>query len=179
MVKNIPNLLTVSRLIACPILIYFFFLEKYLIILTVFILACVTDLLDGYIARKNNLESNFGKVLDPIADKVLIITMSIMLIINEDISGIHKIAFYIIIFREILITCLRFNLDKENKNIEVNKLSKYKTFIQMIAIGSVIIFHNFKLINFQLPIIILIWSASYITFLTGFQHFRTYLKLKK
>ena len=102
-----------------------------------------------------------------------------MLIINEDISGIHKIAFYIIIFREILITCLRFNLDKENKNIEVNKLSKYKTFIQMIAIGSVIIFHNFKLINFQLPIIILIWSASYITFITGFQHFRKYLKLKK
>ena len=99
MVKNIPNLLTVSRLIACPILIYFFFLEKYLIILTVFILACVTDLLDGYIARKNNLKSNFGKVLDPIADKVLIITMSIMLIINEDISGIHKIAFYIIIYK--------------------------------------------------------------------------------
>ena len=143
--KQMPNILTILRLLACPILIYLFFFCTYLTILTVFILACLTDFFDGYLARKKNLNTNLGKYLDPIADKVLIITMCIMLIINKDISGLHKLAFYIIIIREIIITFLRFNLDNKNKNIDVSKLSKYKTFIQMAAIGSILIYHNFEI----------------------------------
>ncbi len=173
-----PNILTILRLLACPILIYLFIFGTYLTVLTVFILACLTDFFDGYLARKESLKTNLGKLLDPIADKVLIITMCIMLIINEDISGLHKLAFYIIILREMIITFLRFNLDSENENINVSKLSKYKTFIQMVAIGSVLIYHNFELFYFQLPVIILIWLAAFITLITGIQHFKKYKKLK-
>ena len=90
--KNVPNILTTLRLLACPILIYLFFFKIYLGILIIFILACLTDFFDGYIARKESLKSNFGKILDPIADKALIISMCILLIINDDISGLHKIC---------------------------------------------------------------------------------------
>ena len=176
--KSIPNILTTLRLLACPILIYLFFFKIYLGILIIFILACLTDFFDGYIARKESLKSNFGKILDPIADKALIISMCVLLIINDDISGLHKIAFYIIILREIIITFLRLNLDNENKNIDVSKLSKYKTFIQMAAIGSILIYHNFELFYFQLPIIILVWFAAFVTLITGVQHAKTYKKLK-
>ena len=176
--KSVPNILTILRLLACPILIYLFIFGTYLTILAIFILACLTDFFDGYLARKESLKTNLGKFLDPIADKVLIITMCIMLIINEDISGLHKLAFYIIILREIIITFLRFNLDNENENIDVSKLSKYKTFIQMAAIGSILIYHNFELFYFQLPIIILVWLAAFVTLITGVQHFKTYKKLK-
>jgi CDP-diacylglycerol--glycerol-3-phosphate 3-phosphatidyltransferase len=142
-------------------------------------LACLTDFFDGYLARKENLKTSLGKYLDPIADKVLIITMCIILIINKDILGLHKLAFYIIILREIIITFLRLNLDNENKSIEVSKLSKYKTFMQMVAIGSILIYHNFELFYFQLPIIMLVWLAAFVTLITGVQHFKTYLKLKQ
>ena len=176
--KHIPNILTILRLLACPLLIYLFYSKKHLAVLIIFLLACITDFFDGYLARKKNLNTNLGKFLDPIADKVLIITMCIMLIINKDISGLHKLAFYIIIIREIIITFLRFNLDNKNKNIDVSKLSKYKTFIQMIAIGSILVYHNFELFYFQLPIITLVWFAAFVTLITGVQHAKTYKKLK-
>ena len=176
--KSIPNILTILRLLACPILIYLFFFKIYLGILIIFILACLTDFFDGYLARKESLKTNLGKFLDPVADKILIITMCIMLIINKDISGLHKLAFYIIILRETIITFLRFNLNNENKNIDVSKLSKYKTFIQMAAIISILIYHNFELFYFQLPIIILLWLAAFVTLITGVQHFKKYKKLK-
>ena len=176
--KSLPNILTILRLLACPILIYLFIFGTYLTILIVFILACLTDFFDGYLARKESLKTNLGKFLDPIADKALIITMCIMLIINEDISGLHKLAFYIIILREIIITFLRFNLGNESENIDVSELSKYKTFIQMAAIGSILIYHNFELFYFELPIIILVWLAALVTLITGVQHLKTYKKLK-
>ena len=71
-----------------------------------------------------------------------------------------------------------FRSDNENKNIDVSKLSKYKTFIQMTAIGSILIYHNFELFYFQLPIIILVWFAAFVTLITGVQHAKTYKKLK-
>ena len=168
--KHIPNILTVLRLLACPLLIYLFYSKKHLAILIIFLLACITDFFDGYLARKKNFKSNIGKILDPIADKALIITMCIMLIINENVQGVHKLAFYIIILGEILVTSLRFNLYIKNKSLDVSKLSKYKTFIQMIAISSIP--------NFRLIILIILWFAVFTSIISGIQHFKTYLKLK-
>ena len=101
-----------------------------------------------------------------------------MLIISENVQGINKLAFYIIILGEIIVTSLRFNLYIKNKSLDVSQLSKYKTFIQMVAIGSILIYHNFELFYFQLPIIILLWLAAFVTLITGVQHFKKYKKLK-
>ena len=197
--KSIPNILTVLRLLACPLLIYLFEISQthqtvytssnsiYLWILVIFVLACLTDFFDGYLARKGNFKSNFGKFLDPIADKLLIITMCVLIIVyfGKTIE-LHVIAFYIIIIREIIVSLLRFNLVDENKSIDVSLLSKYKTFIQMLAIGGLIIIF---IIGFNLPVNLqilfvsfvklLIWLSAFVTVITGVQHFKTYLKLKK
>ena len=174
--KHIPNILTVLRLLACPLLIYLFYSKKHLAVLIIFLLACITDFFDGYLARKKNFKSNIGKILDPIADKALIITMCIMLIINENVLGVHKLAFYIIILGEILVTSLRFNLYIKNKSLDVSQLSKYKTFIQMIAISSIL---SYELIpNYRLIILFILWFAVFTSIISGIQHFKTYLKLK-
>ena len=195
--KSMPNILTVLRLLACPLLIYLFEIANYLWILIIFVLACLTDFFDGYLARKKNFKSNFGKALDPIADKVLIITMSVLIIVYEEILiGLLVIPFYIIIIREIIVSSLRFNLVDKNKSIDVSLLSKYKTFIQMIAIGSLISFFifdvypptafrqsSYKLDDLTIFVIsfikFFIWLSAFVTVVTGVQHYKTYLKLKK
>ena len=189
--KSMPNILTVLRLLACPLLIYLFAIADYLWILIIFVLACLTDFFDGYLARKKNFKSNFGKALDPIADKVLIITMSVLIIVYEEILiGLLVIPFYIIIIREIIISSLRFNLVDKNKSIDVSLLSKYKTFLQMLAIGGVlssgIFYHIWKIYNidamsnmYKYLVFSLIWISAFVTIITGVQHFKTYLKLKK
>jgi len=195
--KSLPNLLTILRLLACPLLIYLFEIANYLWILIIFVLACLTDFFDGYLARKKNFKSNFGKALDPIADKVLIITMSVLIIVYEEILiGLLVIPFYIIIIREIIVSSLRFNLVDKNKSIDVSLLSKYKTFIQMIAIGSLISFFifdvypptafrqsSYKLDDLTIFVIsfikFFIWLSAFVTVVTGVQHYKTYLKLKK
>ena len=189
--KNIPNILTILRLLACPLLIYLFEAKYFLWVLIIFILACLTDFFDGYLARKGNYKTNFGKFLDPIADKALILTMCVLLIINSKL-GIHIIPFYIIIIREIIISFLRFNLSRWNKNkiIDVSLLSKYKTFLQMLAIGGVlssgIFYHIWKIYNidtmsnmYKYLVFSLKWISAFVTIITGVQHFKTYLKLKK
>ena len=115
--KYLPNILTILRLLSCPLLIYLFYSKKYLIVLIIFVLACITDFFDGYLARQKNLKSNLGKILDPIADKALIITMCIMLIINENVEGLNKIALYIIILGETLghLSCSIYNQVIENE----------------------------------------------------------------
>ena len=184
--KNIPNILSILRLLACPLLVYLFAVANYLWILIIFVLACLTDFFDGYLARKKNFKSNFGKVLDPIADKLLIITVCVLIIIYfGKIIGLVVIAFYIIIIREIIVSLLRFNLVDENKSIDVSLLSKYKTFIQMLAIGGFIMIFiigylpNNEQILFVSLVKLLTWLSAFVTVITGVQHFKTYLKLKK
>ena len=184
--KHIPNILTIFRLLACPLIIYLFifgtvmsiFAKK---ILIVFVIASLTDFFDGYLARKGNFKSNFGKILDPIADKALIITMFVMIIIYGDFNKYNEIALYIIILRELTVSSLRFNLNSVNESIDVNLLSKYKTFIQMLAIGFYMLYEcqiGHENILYSISIF-LIWIAAFITFATGIQHFKTYLKLKQ
>ncbi len=192
--KSIPNILTVLRLLACPLLIYLFSISNNLWALIIFVLACLTDFFDGYLARKGSFKSNFGKIFDPFADKILIITMLVSILTFTSLNEIAHvyIAFYIIIIREIVVSLLRFNLTDENKSIDVNILSKYKTFIQMISIGLFIVVFvwedyadimNDALYDMKLIIVIssvfFIWLSAFITVLTGIQHFKTFLKLKK
>ena len=202
--KSMPNILTVLRLLSCPLLIFLFtrktlFEIDYFIIFLVFILASLTDFFDGYLARKGNFKSNFGKLLDPIADKALIITMCIMIILHYGIlkSYLEVLPLYIIILREIIVSCLRLNLSESKKNIDVNILSKYKTFIQILAISMVLFIEMFPYLVLHERLgplryhpsdlyyilesikYFTLWLAAFITFITGVQHYKTYLKLKK
>ena len=194
--RHMPNILTVLRLLACPLLIFLVYSEEMYWTLIIFILACLTDFFDGYLARKENFKSNFGKFLDPIADKTLILTMCFLIVFGMRLGQhmlelLFSIPFLIILIREIIVSFLRFNLSRwnKNKNIDVSLLSKYKTFIQMLAIGSLLGFcfydffndNNYKLIIkiYGSFVIFLIWLAAIITVITGVQHYKTYLKLKQ
>ena len=172
MISNILNLITLSR-IFCAIAIYLFlFLEtNYLVALLLFFIASLSDFLDGYIARKTNSESILGEILDPIADKLLIVFVLIGLSINLNSFLIGFIS-AVIISREIWVAALR-DINSRNNQSEKTKvtfLAKIKTAIQMFAIlmylfGLTI---NNMMVLFFADIILLI--ALLVTIQTGFQY---------
>ena len=172
MIANILNIITLSR-VACAILIYLFlYLEsQYLIALLLFGIASFSDFLDGYIARKTNSESVLGEILDPIADKLLIVFVLIGLSINLNSFLIGFIS-AVIISREIWVAALRDINARNNQSdkTKVTFLAKTKTAIQMVAIlmylfGLTI---NNMIILFFADIMLII--ALLVTIQTGFQY---------
>tara|TARA_B100001057_G_scaffold263466_1_gene263675 strand:+ start:1134 stop:1718 length:585 start_codon:yes stop_codon:yes gene_type:complete len=174
---KIPNILTIGRIIIVPIFILTFFLPGFfgdLIPFFLFVLASFTDYLDGLLARIFKEESKLGELLDPIADKILVSTALLLLIMNGTIKNLEVIAAIIIITREILISGLREFLAKGSISMPVTSLSKLKAFIQMFAIsvlltgdsGNKII--NFQDYNAQTIGIILLWLSAALTLYTGY-----------
>ena len=179
--KNLPNILTLSRVIFLPLLLFMilssnFQLNMYSVVL--FIAISFTDFLDGFIARNQGSTSDFGKMLDPIADKILVAAALILLVMNGTIKNYEVIAAIIILTREILISGLREFLAKGQVTMQVTSLSKLKTFIQMISIailltgesGNKII--NFQDYNAQTIGIILLWLSAFLTLYTGYDYLR-------
>ena len=174
---KIPNILTIGRIIIVPIFIFTFFLPGFfgdLIPFFLFVLASFTDYLDGLLARLFREESKLGELLDPIADKILVSTALLLLIMNGTIKNFEVVAAIIIITREIIISGLREFLAKGSISMPVTSLSKLKAFIQMFAI-SVLLLGDFgnKIINFQdynaqTIGIILLWLSAAITLYTGY-----------
>ncbi len=135
--KNLPNILTIFRILIIPILIYSFYIPGLfanLIVASLFLLASVTDFFDGYLARNLKAQSNFGRCLDPIADKLLVSVAIIMLIHFGDRNMVITISGLIIICREVLVSGLREFLSSINVSVPVSILSKYKTALQMMAL---------------------------------------------
>ena len=172
MIVNILNAITLSRIL-CAILIYFFlFLEsQYLVALLLFAVASFSDFVDGYVARKTSNESALGEILDPIADKLLIVFVLVGLSINLDSFLIGFIS-SVIISREIWVAALRDinSRNNESEKTKVTFLAKTKTAIQMLAIlmylfGLTI---NNMMILFFADIILLI--ALFVTIQTGLQY---------
>lgn len=157
---NIANQLTTLRVILIPVFIFIFtsesiFFSNYLAAL-VFIIASLTDFLDGYLARKLNLVSNFGKIMDPLADKLLVLTALIYLAIQNIIPGWIVI---IIIARELLITSLRALVADKGTILAASKLGKYKTATQMLSIVLLIIdIYKLGTILLYIAVILTIWS---------------------
>lgn len=140
--KQIPNLLTSFRLIIIPILVLSFYIPGMLanvIAAILFATAAITDYFDGYFARSMQAQSNFGKCLDPIADKLLVIVAIIMLINSSHGSLWVLIPGLIIISREVLVSGLREFLAEFHVNIPVSKLAKWKTGVQMVAITGLLL----------------------------------------
>lgn len=164
-----PNTLTIARIIAVPILIVFMMFFKSVLMMRlsalVFILASITDYLDGYFARRYGLESNFGRLIDPLADKLLVVLAFIML---SSIGWVAGWIVCIIVGRELLITGFRAVIAKENSQVvAASWLGKYKTIFQIIALFALILHYPVFGINveaignfFLWPAVILtIWSA--------------------
>ena len=178
---KIPNTLTIGRIIIVPFFVTSFFLPGFygeIIPFLLFILASFTDFLDGLLARLYKEESKLGELLDPIADKIIVSTALILLVMNETIQNYEVIAAIIILTREILISGLREFLADIRIKMPVSSLAKVKTFIQMFSIailltgetGNKII--NFEDYNAQTVGIILLWLSAFLTLYTGYDYVR-------
>ena len=177
---QIPNILTIGRIIIVPIFVITFFIPGFfgdLIPFFLFVLASFTDYLDGLLARIFKEESKLGELLDPIADKILVSAALVLLIMNGTIKSFEVIAALIIITREIMVSGLREFLAKISIKMPVSNLAKVKTFIQMFSI-SILLTGDFgnKIINFQdynaqTIGIILLWLSSGLTLYTGYDYF--------
>jgi len=181
MLKKIPNILTIGRIIIVPFFVLAFYLPGFYGDLTAFALfltASFTDFLDGMLARMWGEESKLGELLDPIADKIIVATALILLVMDGTIRHYEVIAAIIILTREILISGLREFLAKGKINLPVSNLAKLKTFLQMIAIsllltgetGNKIL--NFQDYNAQTIGIILLWLSAFLTLFTGYDYLR-------
>ena len=181
MLKKIPNILTIGRIIIVPFFVLAFYLPGFygdLTALILFIIASFTDFLDGMLARMFGVESKLGELLDPIADKIIVATALILLVMDGTIRNYEVIAAIIILTREILISGLREFLAKGKITMQVTSLSKLKTFIQMLSIailltgesGNKII--NFQDYNAQTVGIILLWLSAFLTLYTGYDYLR-------
>ena len=137
---NIPNILTVLRLLAAPglVVMFMYFSRPWadLFALILFVLAAVTDWFDGFLARTWNQQSRFGAMLDPIADKVMVM---IALFVITGFQGMDPLIVFpatIIVFREVFVSGLREFLGADAGKLAVTKLAKWKTTVQMIAIAT-------------------------------------------
>jgi CDP-diacylglycerol--glycerol-3-phosphate 3-phosphatidyltransferase len=137
---NLPNKITLSRIVLAFVFMFFLFYQgimaKYLALFT-FALASFTDFLDGRIARRNNLENDFGRLMDPIADKILILSAFLAFV---ELKIVPAWMVIVIIFRELLITGLRINAARRGKILSASLAGKHKTVSQMVAIISILIF---------------------------------------
>jgi len=173
-----PNWLTILRTVAIPVVIviylfpdsYLSIFEKNICATTVFILASITDWLDGYIARRYQMYSRFGEFLDPVADKLLVCSV---LIIIVHLDRIHPIVAIIIIGREIAVSALREWMANINQVIHVSALGKWKTTLQLIGIILLLFYGKLFFIPAEYIIIIgkiTIWIATILTIISMFDY---------
>jgi cardiolipin synthase (CMP-forming) len=181
MFRKIPNILTIGRIIIVPFFVLAFYLPGFygdLTALILFVIASFTDFLDGMLARMLGEESKLGELLDPIADKIIVATALILLVMDGTIRHYEVIAAIIILTREILISGLREFLAKGRIKLPVSNLAKLKTVLQMVSIalllsgetGNKII--NFQNYNAQTIGIIFLWLSAFLTLFTGYDYMR-------
>ena len=176
---KIPNILTIGRIIIVPIFILTFYLPGALgdwMPFFIFVLASFSDFLDGLLARLYKEESKLGELLDPIADKIIVASALVLLVMKGTIINYEVIAAIIILTREILISGLREFLAKVQVSMPVTGLAKFKTFIQMFAIAILLTGESGnKLINFQdynahTIGLIFLWVSAFLTLYTGYDY---------
>ena len=143
--KQLPNFLTSLRIFIIPLLVLSFYIPGMLsnvVTALLFGIAAITDYFDGYFARTMKAQSNFGKCLDPIADKLLVIVAIVMLIKFNPSNPWILFPGLVIICREVLVSGLREYLAEVNIRVPVSTLAKYKTAVQMFGIGGLLLGEN-------------------------------------
>ena len=176
--KTIPNSLTIFRCITAiilPLIIIYGGDNGAFIAAPLLLLAGLSDYFDGFYARKYDVVSNFGKIIDPIADKLLVIGV-LLALASENILDYNYsfIAALIIILREVLISGLRESMSSYNISLEVSLLAKWKTAIQLLACGSFLVWRS-DILLYEMKLLGLIsytvlWFAAIITAITGIEY---------
>ena len=179
-IYTIPNIITFIRIFLIPIILYLMFSENPNIVLlagVLFIISSISDYFDGYLARTLNQSSRLGTLLDPIADKLLVASVIVVLVDARVITNIHVIPAIVILLREIAISGLREFLAKLNTDMPVSKLAKYKTSFQMVSLSILIISLGFELNDLLWNTgLITLWVAAIITLLSGYNYILKGLK---
>jgi CDP-diacylglycerol--glycerol-3-phosphate 3-phosphatidyltransferase len=183
---SLPNLLTLSRIFAVPILVFLLWRPTPLDYAITFVLYCIvgaTDYLDGYLARAQGRISRLGQFLDPIADKIMVGAVLIMLISSRkanpvpEIAGLNIIPGLVILLREIIVSGLREYLAGLSVSVPVSALAKWKTTFQLVALGGLILggalpdqpwVHDVGILS--------LWLAAALTLVTGYDYLRIGLK---
>jgi cardiolipin synthase len=176
-VLSLPNLLTYGRLVAVPVvagLILWGGDAARWTALALFIGAAITDFFDGYLARRWAQQSALGRMLDPIADKVLVAAVLLVLAADRTIDGAHLWAGIIILSREVLVSGLREFLAELRVSVPVTKVAKWKTTVQLIAIGFLIAGPaGDKIVPYVSEFgLFCLWIAAALTLYTGYDYFR-------
>jgi cardiolipin synthase len=179
---SLPNILTYARIAAIPVVVGCVFAQSILdgplwlrwVALGVFIAAGITDFFDGYYARIWDQQSAFGKMLDPIADKLLVASCLLMLAADGIIHGWTLWAAIVILCREILVSGLREYLAELRVSVPVTRLAKWKTTVQLIAIGFLLAGEAGDLVfPFVTQLgLLLLWISAIFTIYTGWDYFR-------
>ena len=164
---NLPNKLTVARMVAVPIFIVVLMYGYYYAAAIIFVLASFTDMLDGKIARKYNLVTNFGKIMDPLADKLLVMAALVCLVELGDVPGWMVI---VILAREFTVTGLRTVAASQGVVIAAGMSGKIKTVTQMVAV-TLILLKNWPFTYFNVPVAdIMLWISVIMTIYSGIEY---------
>jgi len=174
MLKTLPNLLTLSRILAVPLLVATFYLPGQLapwIACGIFVAACITDWLDGHFARRWKQQTEFGRFLDPIADKLVVAAALFMLAATQKISAITILPALVILMREILVSGLREHLATVRVSLPVSRLAKWKTAIQMISIA-ILLLQGADQTTIPVSTVgeVMLWLAAGLTLVTGWDY---------
>lgn len=173
---NLPNILTLSRIFVIPLVIAMFYWDSPTtrwVMLGLFTAAGITDFFDGYLARRSNQVSAFGRFLDPIADKLLVAALLLMLVGFERMSAWSYLPAVIILMRELLVSGLREFLAQTQVSIPVSTLAKWKTTLQMFTLGFLIIGTDAPTwIPAQMIGEVGLWLAALLTLITGYDYLK-------
>lgn len=172
--RNLPNYLTIIRILLIPLIIVSFYFDDLVIVhrvaASLFFVAGVTDFFDGYLARKLNIESNFGKMLDPIADKILVGSTLLVLVA---FAKVHLIPCILILVREFVVSGLREFLSTLRVSVPVSNLAKIKTAVQMFALFTLLLGNKGSGLSYLDDIgNYALWLAAILTIITGYSYFK-------
>jgi CDP-diacylglycerol--glycerol-3-phosphate 3-phosphatidyltransferase len=183
---TLPNLLTLSRILAVPILVFLLWrpgIADYAITFGLYCVVGLTDYLDGYLARAQGTVSRLGQFLDPIADKIMVAAVILMLVSTRQpgappvIHSIHIIPALIILLREIMVSGLREFLATLRVSVPVSALAKWKTALQLVALGALILAGALPAWPWVNDVgLVSLWAAAALTLVTGWDYLRVGLK---
>jgi CDP-diacylglycerol--glycerol-3-phosphate 3-phosphatidyltransferase len=179
---TLPNILTYGRVVAVPVVVVLLFWPDNAWMrwtaLCIFIVAGITDFFDGYLARAWSQQSSLGRMLDPIADKLLVAAVLLMLVADHTIESISISAAIVILCREILVSGLREYLAELKVSVPVSKVAKWKTTLQLVALGFLIAGRAADIIvpGITQAGLVLLWIAALLTLYTGWDYMKAGIK---